>query len=203
MDDKIRQHLFKDQKLADAFGQIEWNPAQEKNRDVYHDLMSSIVSQQLSTKVANVIFGRLKDRFGGDVPRSEELQLASIEELRTLGLSNQKAGYLKNIGAFFDENKLVREDWDKLSDDEIIRKLTAIKGVGVWTVQMILIFTLGRDDVFPELDLGIQQGIAKLYDLDEKGKPLMTRINLIAENWKPYRSHASRIIWRWKDTLKK
>ncbi len=87
-----------------------------------------------------------------------------------------------------------------LSDEEIIQILTKIKGVGVWTVQMILIFTLKRPDVFPVLDLGIQQGIKKLYALESSGKILMQEMEQISEEWRPYRSYASRIIWKWKDT---
>jgi DNA-3-methyladenine glycosylase II len=122
-----------------------------------------------------------------------------IEQMRAVGLSNQKASYLKNVAQFFRDNDLENKDWSNLSDEEIITYLTQIKGVGRWTVQMILMFTLARLDVFPVLDLGIQQGMKRLYSLEQEGKDLHKTMHEIAEHWRPFRSVASRYIWKWKD----
>jgi len=170
--------------------------------NVYHSLLESIVSQQLSVKVADVIWGRFINLFDNQTIDSNKINNMDIETMRSVGLSYQKSNYIKNVAMFFEENNLIDHNWDDYSDEEIIHQLTKIKGVGVWTVQIILIFTLNRPDVLPVLDLGIQQGMKKLYNLESTGKDLHKDMEKIAENWKPYRSHASRLIWKWKDTVK-
>lgn len=189
-----------DQKLYEISQIVELPILNEGN--VYHNLLESIVSQQLSVKVADVIWGRFINLFDNQTIDSDKINNMDIETMRSVGLSYQKSNYIKNVALFFEENKLIDHNWDNYSDEEIIHQLTKIKGVGVWTVQMILIFTLNRPDVLPVLDLGIQQGMKKLYNLESTGKDLHKDMEKIAENWKPYRSHASRLIWKWKDTVK-
>lgn len=189
-----------DQKLYEISKIVELPLLNEGN--VYHNLLESIVSQQLSVKVADVIWGRFINLFDNQTIDSDKINNMDIETMRSVGLSYQKSNYIKNVALFFEENKLIDHNWDNYSDEEIIHQLTKIKGVGVWTVQMILIFTLNRPDVLPVLDLGIQQGMKKLYNLESTGKDLHKDMEKIAENWKPYRSHASRLIWKWKDTVK-
>jgi DNA-3-methyladenine glycosylase II len=173
----------------------------EFGQNVYQKLLESIVSQQLSVKVADVIFGRFVALFPDQNPKSELLLATDTETLRGVGLSYQKAGYLKNVAQFSLENDLETRDWAAMTDEEIVQFLIQIKGVGRWTVEMLLMFTLGRPDILPVDDLGIQQGFQKLYALEETGKDLKKRMVEIAEAWRPHRTVGSRLLWRWKDTL--
>ena len=191
-------HLKQDQQLRAIIEQVPvppWNPS----RNIYIALLDSIVSQQLSTKVATVIFKRFCALFPAGDPRPELLLAIDPGQLRSAGLSGQKAAYLRNVASFALEQPLNEYPWDQLDDAEIIRHLTQIKGVGPWTVQMLLMFTLGRPDVFPVDDLGIQQAMARLYGLDERGQVLKKRMTALAEPWRPYRTVACRYLWRWKD----
>ena len=168
----------------------------ERPDNIYEALLRAIVGQQLSGKAAATIYGRFLDRYGGRVPQPAVLRSEEISDLRMAGLSRQKASYLQNVAAYFETNSHLIEDYHKLSDDEIIQELTSIKGVGRWTVEMILMFTLNRPDVFPFDDLGIQKAIRKHYSLTEEGKELKVRMVEIAERWRPYRSYASYVLWR-------
>ena len=193
------QHLMKDDILRKI---IEITALQEslRDRNLYEELLDAIVSQQLSVKAANTIFNRFLDLFEDKNPLPERVLAMSAEDLRAVGLSFQKAGYIQNVATFFKENNWENKDWSGIADDEIICQMTQIKGVGKWTTQMILMFTLGREDVFPTDDLGIQQGISKAYGLTETGKALKIRMEEIAVAWQPYRSIACRYLWRWKDS---
>jgi DNA-3-methyladenine glycosylase II len=170
---------------------------------IYYDLLESIVSQQLSVKVADVIFKRFLTLFPDQYPHPEQLCAIEIERLRSVGLSNQKANYLQNVARFSLENDLENHNWDGLSDEEIIQFLTQIKGVGKWTVQMLLMFTIGRLDIFPVDDLGIQQAMTRLFGLDTKDKQFKNNMMARAEIWRPYRTIACRYLWRWKDSVNK
>lgn len=168
--------------------------------DLYYDLLDSIVSQQLSVKVATVIFNRFLKLFDGEYPHAKQLLQLDVETMRSVGLSYQKANYMQNVATFFETEQLEGKDWHThLSDEEIIKYLSQIKGVGKWTVEMILMFTLQRPDVFPADDLGIQQGMMRLYGLPND-KTLKKQMHEIAEEWRPYRTTACRLIWRWKDS---
>ena len=167
---------------------------------IYYDLLSSIVSQQLSGKAATTIFNRFLTLFPDHYPHPDLLSQLDIPILRSVGLSNQKAAYLKNVALFSKQYDLENHAWDSMSDVEIIEFLTQIKGVGTWTVQMLLMFTLSRPDVLPLGDLGIQQGMAKLYSIEATGKELKNEMTLLAEPWRPWRTVACRYIWRWKDS---
>ena len=203
MEQKIIDHLLRDERLKEIIPLVTL-PALETNNDVYLDLMSSVVSQQLSVKVADIIFDRFINLFPECDPRPERLVEMDLEELRKCGLSYQKGGYLKNIAAHWVEHHSKgMKDWLSMTDEEIIADLTSIKGVGRWTVQMILMFKLGHLDVFPIDDLGIRQGMVKMYGLEElSGKGLLAELARIAEGWRPYRTVACRYVWRWKDTVK-
>lgn len=195
---EILLHLSKDsylKRVIESMEMIQWG----SGTDVYSDLLESIVSQQLSVKAAATIHGRFVGLFENGIPHPEKLLALDIPTLRAVGLSNQKAGYMLNVAEFFAKEKLHGIDWSMLTDEEIIKKLTQIKGVGRWTVEMILMFTLGRPDVLPVDDLGIQHAIKRLYELEETGKALRTRMVEIAEPWRPYRTHACRYLWKWKD----
>ncbi len=194
-------HLNQDKSLRKIISTIELEPIIPSG-NVYLELLESIVSQQLSVKAASTIFQRFCALFPDDYPSPELLISMKPELLRSAGLSIQKAAYLKNVAVFGLENNLEHYPWGNLTDLEIISMLTKIKGVGQWTVEMILLFTLGRPDVFPLDDLGIQQAMVRLYALPESGKQLRQRMTELAEPWRPFRSHASRLLWRWKDIAK-
>ena len=165
---------------------------------VFHELVKNIVYQQISVKAADSIHARFIKYIGTADFLPEDLLLYSQEELRTAGLSNQKSGYMLNIGRFFSENQIEESTWEGMSDQEIIDTLTQIKGVGEWTAQMILIIQLLRPDVLPVKDLGIQIAMKKLYNLKTEKKALIKEMEEIAEQWRPYRSSASLYLWAWK-----
>ncbi len=199
MQNDITRHLSKDPILGKLVGKIPFRELSVNSQGVYLDLLGSIISQQLSTKVANVISGRFMALFPDRQPHPQLLLTTDIDTLRTAGLSRQKATYLQNVAAFFQQEDLLEKDWSGMDNDEIIRYLTQIKGVGKWTVEMILMFSLGRPDVLPLDDLGIRMAIAGLYDVAETGKVMHQRMVEIAAAWQPYRSYACLYLWRHKD----
>jgi DNA-3-methyladenine glycosylase II len=169
----------------------------EKSKDPYRALVRSVVYQQLSGKAAATIHGRVLALFPGDHPEPEDLLAASEEALRGAGLSRQKAAALKDVaqkridGIIPPARALAR-----LPDEEIIARLTAARGVGRWTVEMYLIFTLGRPDVLPIDDLGVRKGAEKLYRRDFTPKTL----GEYGKRWAPWRSAAAWHLWRVTDT---
>ncbi len=196
------QHLSKDKKFKKILEQQAFFVLAPRNK-VYLQLCSSIISQQLSTKVAKVIFQRFLDLYHKKEPSAKEILATPVEKFRSIGFSNAKASYVHNVCNFFVENKLTDARLQKMSNEEVIDLLTQIKGVGKWTVEMILMFTLGREDVFAVDDLGIQQAITKMYKLDASDKKLMKEKMLqISAKWSPYRTYACRYLWGWKDTPK-
>lgn len=171
-----------------------------RKSDLYLDLLSSIMAQQLSVKAADTIFERFLDLFPERYPRPELLAAMSDEHLRTAGVSRQKAGYVRNVAAFAAANGFDHRRIQRMTDDEVVAHLTQIKGVGRWTVEMLLMFSLNRPDVFPADDLGIQIAMKKLYRLRGEGRALRQRMIRIAEAWRPYRTHACKCLWRWRRT---
>ncbi len=194
-------HLKKDPALARLI-EVTEVPDFTPSGKVYYDLLDSIVSQQLSVKAATTIFQRFCAIFPDNYPHPELLIQLDALQLRQVGLSNQKAGYLQNVAHFSLHNNLENHPWDQMNDDEVIGFLTQIKGVGKWTVQMLLMFTMGRPDVFPVDDLGIQQAMIRLYQLTETGKDLKKKMLDLAEPWQPWRTVACRYLWRWKDSVR-
>lgn len=191
-------HLRNDPRLHPALDAVEIPDFSPKG-NIFFSLLESIVSQQLSVKASDTIFKRFLALFPDEKPHADLLLKLETEQLRGVGLSYQKAGYLKNVAQFSLENDLETRDWSAMSDVEIISFLTKIKGVGQWTVEMLLMFTLGRPDILPVDDLGIQQGIAKVCGLSETGRDLKKRMVEEAEIWRPWRTVACRYLWRWKD----
>ncbi len=162
-------------------------------------LYSSIISQQLSTIAADAIFTRFLNHFDGNSPTPEVLLACDYETLRSLGLSNAKTKYIRNVASYFLENPRPLEYWSTKTDAEVITELTSIKGVGEWTVQMVLIFCLARRDVFPILDLAVRNSAIELYQLEGEKKSVHKRLIKIAEEWRPYRSIASLYLWAWRN----
>lgn len=190
--DHLRSHDDVISKLIDAYPVPAFTP----HKNYYHELVDSIISQQLSVKAARTILGRFKDLFEGSFPSPEQILVKDIEDLRSVGLSRQKASYIQDLARKILDGTVTFDTLDSLSNDEIIEELTKVKGIGVWTVHMFLMFCMGRLDVLPTGDLGIRNGIKKLYDLGHLPEP--REIELLAEknNWQPYESVASWYIWQ-------
>lgn len=192
------KHLSRDNKLKPLIKQHGvFSLKKQKNLWLY--LCYSIMSQQLSTKVARVIKQRFLDLYNGD-PSPEQIINTPFEKLRSIGLSNAKVNYVQNVAHFELEQGMSHKKLSKMNDGEVIDYLTQIKGVGRWTCEMLLMFALEREDVFAPDDLGLQQAIISLYSLKHrKKKNLQAAIHKIAEQWSPYRSYACLYLWRWKD----
>jgi DNA-3-methyladenine glycosylase II len=199
MSKKALKHLSDDPLLKEVIESTTLNTS-KSNGDVYGALVRSIISQQLSVKAAATIYGRFLDLFENNYPHHDQVIKMEPETMRTVGLSRQKSGYIQNVATFFLEDNIEDIDWSSESDEDIIQTLTQIKGVGTWTVEMILMFTLDRPDVFPVGDLGIQQAIVSLYDVKAEKKEMKSRLIEIAEPWRPYRTLACKYLWEWKDS---
>lgn len=192
-------HLSKDRKLK---GIIKDQPpfVLKTKTAVWQDLCASIMGQQLSVKVAAIINQRFVQLFPRKKPTPEKLLALPFETLRGIGLSNAKARYVREVANFHLTNGIELKKLNKLSDEEVIIYLTQIKGVGRWTAEMLLMFTLGREDVFAVDDLGIQQAMIKLYGLDPSNKKaLREEMIKISGKWSPYRTYACLHLWAWKD----
>ncbi len=193
------QHLTNDKKLKKIIEPQE-TFVLSKRKNIHLHLCNSIMSQQLSTKVADVFQKRFLALYGGKNPSAEQIIKTPFESLRAIGLSNAKANYVINVCNFFIDEKITDARLYKMSNEELIKYLTQIKGVGQWTVEMILMFTLGREDIFAVDDLGIQQAMCKLYKIDATDKKAMKEKMLhISKKWSPYRTYACRYLWGWKD----
>jgi DNA-3-methyladenine glycosylase II len=163
--------------------------------DHYGALLRSIVGQQLSTKAARAIYLRLTERFGGRTPTPAEVLADDPENLRAAaGLSHAKVKYLRSLAEHVIEGSLKLERLDELPDEEVIAELVAVKGLGVWSAHMFLMFQLQRPDVLAVGDLGIRNAVKRAYGLDELPAP--AALEAIAEPWRPYRTLACRFLWR-------
>ena len=193
-------HLTKDKKFKKII-ELQQPVVLAKRKNVHLHLCNSIMSQQLSTKVADVFQRRFLALYKTKNPTAVEIAATPFETLRNIGLSNAKANYVINVCNFFIEEKITDASLHKMSNEELIKYLTQIKGVGQWTVEMVLMFTLGREDVFALDDLGIQQAICKLYNIDASDKKAMKEKMLsVSRKWSPYRTYACRYLWGWKDS---
>jgi DNA-3-methyladenine glycosylase II len=192
-------HLSKDKKLQKLLpAEVPFTLVKRKH--IHLHLCNSIMSQQLSTKVADVFQKRFLKLYNGKNPTPQQIAATPFETLRAIGLSNAKANYVLNVCNFFIAENITDAKLHSMSNEELIKYLTQIKGVGQWTVEMILMFTLGREDVFAVDDLGIQQAMCKLYKIDATDKKAMKEKMLsISKKWSPYRTYACRYLWGWKD----
>ncbi|HQD08043.1 MAG TPA: DNA-3-methyladenine glycosylase 2 family protein [Flavihumibacter sp.] len=192
------EHLSKDKKLASILPETPLKLRQRKK--VYLHLCGSIMSQQLSTKVADVLWNRFLALFGEGEPTPEQIVALNPTVLRGIGLSNAKVAYVQNVARFAIEQGMEWKQLKNLSDEEVIAHLTQIKGVGRWTTEMLLMFALGREDVFAIDDFGIQQAMIRLYKLDNSDrKAFRAKMLQISAKWSPYRTYACLHLWRWKD----
>lgn len=168
----------------------------EPHTNYYQELVESIISQQLSVKAARSILQKFLGLFDGTFPEPKQILSKSVEELRSAGLSNAKARYIQDLALHVHDKTIQLDILNTLSNDEIVRELTTVKGIGEWTAQMFLMFCMGRLNVLPYGDLGIKNGVQKLYGLDHL--PLPEEIQTIARDrkWAPYESVASWYIWK-------
>ncbi|MBA4168224.1 MAG: DNA-3-methyladenine glycosylase 2 family protein [Chitinophagaceae bacterium] len=191
-------HLSKDKKMKKIIEE-QGEKILKKRRNVPLRLCASIMSQQLSTKVAAVIFKRFLELYGKKEPTPQQIFDTPHETLRGIGLSNAKVNYVKNVAQFAMEHGMDSKLLSRMSNEEVIEYLVPIKGVGRWTVEMLLMFTLGREDVFAPDDLGIQNGIASIYKIDKADKKkLREEMFRISAKWSPYRTYACLHLWNWK-----
>jgi len=192
------EHLAKDKKLKKLIESREPFKLQQRKK-VYLHLCGSIMSQQLSVKVADVIWNRFLALYDKH-PTPEQILDTPFDKLRAIGLSNAKATYVQNVARFAIEQGMEWKQLKSMTDEEVTQHLIQIKGVGRWTTEMLLMFALGREDVFAVDDLGIQQAMAHIYKLDDTDKKQLKEDMLrIAKKWSPYRSYACLHLWRWKD----
>ncbi len=187
-----------DPRMADvvrAVGPCRFAPRAEGSH--FEHLARAIVFQQLSGKAAGTIHGRFHALYGGRAPEPGELLDTSDETLRAAGLSRQKIGYLRDLAARVDAGDVPLHAVDAMTDDEALAALMRVKGIGRWTAQIFLMFRLGRPDVLPELDLGVQKGVQLAYGLRKLPSP--KQVQRIAEPWAPWRTVASWYLWRLLD----
>ena len=194
-----QRHLKKDKGLAELIKGEAYTLYKRKNTAIR--LIASIVSQQLSTKVAAIIFKRFLDVYKGKEPSMQAIIDTPFDTLRGIGLSNSKVNYVQNVAQFFISHKITDKQLYAMEPEAVIELLTQIKGVGRWTVEMLLMFSLGHEDVFAVDDLGIQQAMIKLYKMKyTKKKELHTKMLKRSLAWAPYRTYACLHLWNWKDT---
>jgi DNA-3-methyladenine glycosylase II len=181
-------------RLIDQIGVLSVT-ARKRGRpdDAYGTLVRSITGQQLSTKAAATIYGRLTELYGGRTPTPQEIIDTDPEELRAVGLSNAKAAYLRDLAEHIVDGELSVDRLAEMPDAAVYERLTAIKGLGRWTVDMFLMFHLGRPDILPVGDLGIRKAIQIHYGLQEL--PKVAEMEQIAEAWRPHRTLASLYLW--------
>lgn len=192
------EHLSKDRKLKKLLNGEAFTLKKKKN--ICNYLCASIMSQQLSTKVATVIHNRFLALYEGREPTARQILDTPYDTLRGIGLSHAKACYVKNVAQFETEKGMDHKKIGRMTNEEVIEYLTQIKGVGRWTVEMLLMFALGREDVFAIDDLGIQNAMIRLYGLDRTDKKKFREDLLrISAKWSPYRTFACKHLWGWKD----
>lgn len=200
MDEKILntavKHLQKDERFSAVIARFE-KPDIGRDGDTFEALCRSIIYQQLSGKAASTIHGRFLLLFPKKKPTPKLLLKHEREVLRNAGLSNQKTDYLYDLSRKFSEGFITPEKFPEMTDEEIREHLVAVKGIGIWTADMFLMFTLGRPDVLPTLDLGIKKGFQKLFKL--KDLPDEKKMQKLAKNWHPYCTIASWYLWRLAD----
>lgn len=172
----------------------------KKSENYFDDLTSSIISQQLSGKVADTIYARFKKLFRKEVVDPGAILKIPDEKIRKVGISWSKVTYIKDLAKKTVEGEIDLTALDKLPDEGVVVELTKIKGVGRWTAEMFLMFSLGREDVFSYGDLGLKKGIIRLYGLS--AKPTDDQIRKIESGWSPYRTYASMVLWRSLDSSK-
>jgi len=163
-------------------------------RDPFEALCMSIASQQLSTKAADTIFRRFCDLFPDRKPVPERVMTLADDEIRAVGFSRPKVTYIKDLASHVTDGRLDLKGLKKHPDDEVMRQLVAVKGIGRWTAEIFLMFRLGRPDIFPADDLGLMNAVQRTYGM--RKRPDAKRLRKMCETWKPYRSVAAWYLWQ-------
>ncbi len=176
-------------KLKNKYGEPNFDRG---TTGVFHSLIRSIISQQISTKAASSVHTKFKALFPGNNFNSDDILLTKDSKLKSAGLSHQKTQYIKATAEYFKSTHYTNKDFEQMSDKEVEKELIQIKGIGPWTIDMILIFTLGRADIFPIGDLGVRNGFKILFKKNATEKQMLTKSN----QWKPYRTIMSWYLWR-------
>ncbi|HEY8640507.1 MAG TPA: DNA-3-methyladenine glycosylase, partial [Solirubrobacterales bacterium] len=161
--------------------------------DAYGALLRTVVGQQLSSKAARTIYGRILDLFAGKTPTPKQILAASESDLRGAGLSGRKVEYIRDLAAHVQSGELELDRFEKLSDEEVIEEIVAVRGLGRWSAEMFLLFHLERPDIIAGGDLGIRKAIQLSYGMDEMPTP--DQVEEIGERWSPNRSLASIYLW--------
>lgn len=183
--------MFKDPVLKKLYKKYGPHKFEDRSEKLLEELVESIISQQLSVKAADTIYSRFLNLFNNKFPSIKQIIEIDIEILRSAGVSFAKGQYIKNIAKAFNDKLIEVDKIKKMTDKEVIENLTKIKGVGKWTAEMTLIFTLKREDVFSIGDAGLKRAIKNLYNL-EKDSDILE----LTKTWKPKRSFASWYLWR-------
>lgn len=198
MKQAILDHLKKTDpilhKIALKYGE---NIEKKVSDNYFASLCESIISQQLSVKVGDVIYNRFVTLLNGTVMPQEALK-NSVESLRNIGLSQAKAKYILDLAQKVRDKEVHLEKLSEMTEQEVIDELTTVKGIGQWTAEMFLMFSLGREDLFSTGDLGLKRAIEKLYGIDNPSKELLIEMS---NKWSPYRTYACRILWNSLDNV--
>ena len=184
--------LRKDPVLAEIIDTVGDYTLKKRNHH-FSVLVESIISQQLATGAAEAIFKRFKGLYP-KFPTASEILSTRKTKLRLVGLSGMKIEYLKDLARHVEEGRLDMKSLAKMSDEDVILQLTQVKGIGRWTAEMFLIFSLGRQDVFPADDLGLRKGVQRAFSLSEIPKP--KEVEKIGQRWKPYRTIVTWYLWK-------
>lgn len=188
-----KRHLKKDSRLKPLLARYTVE-ARGLSQDLFRDLLESILGQQLSVKAADTIINRFLNLFPDPKNiRPEDILGKDDEALRSVGISRQKISYLRSLSEFIVSEKIILDALRDLPDQQVVSHLTMVKGIGRWTAEMMLIFSLGREDVFSVGDLGLRTAVSRIYGVDREDK---TKIEKISRTWSPYRSLASLYLWR-------
>lgn len=190
---EILKTLKKDKilkKLIEKSGE----PELKEGTNYFHSLLETIIAQQISGKAAASIINKFLDLFPKRKPIPELLVKLEEEQLAAVGISKQKRSYLYSLAEKFLDGTITPEKFSKMNDEEIIAELVQVKGIGKWSAQMFMMFTLGREDIFAPDDLGLRKALQLNYDFNELPKP--KEAEEFAERWKPYRSYASILLWK-------
>jgi DNA-3-methyladenine glycosylase II len=190
----VRHLKQADPRLRRVIEQVGACRLQQRDGACFDYVTRAIIYQQLSGKAAATIYARVQALYGGCAPTPAQLAATPPAKLRRAGLSRQKLGYLRDLARHARSGSIPFDALESLPDESVIEALTTIRGVGVWTAQMFLMFRLGRLDVLPVLDLGIQRGMRQLYGL--RRTPTPAQMERIAAPWRPYRSIACWYLWR-------
>lgn len=197
---KAKKHFKKVDKVLHGASQEFEIEDLKPSKDLFQDIVSTIIGQQLSGKAADTIFQKFRKLFPRRKITAKKILALSAEKMRKCGLSGAKARAVVSLAEHVVLGKLKLKKLSKISDEEVLEELTQVKGIGPWTAQMILMFSLARADIFSKGDLGLRKGIMQLYGM--KNPPNERKMDVITAPWSPYRTYAARVLWRVADKKK-